>query len=166
MTLEVRVLAPTELDALERDLPSWRRSNYPSRLEAHARGEIVQIFAWDAGLPVGRGLVRFAGPEELSESAIREGCAEVRDVFVTPSYRRRGAATGIMAALEDAARRVGWKRIGLSVSLDEDAAPARALYSRLGYRRAHGPYVTSATLDADDGPMHVHAVLEYLVKDL
>ena len=166
MALEVRAFAPEELEALQRGLPSWSSAQYPSRLEAQSRGEIVQVFAWDADLPVGRGLVRFAGPEELSESAIREGCAEVRDVFVAPSHRRRGAATGIMAALEDAARRVGWKRIGLSVALDEDAAPARALYARLGYRHAHGPYVTSATLDADDGPLHVHAVLEHLVKDL
>jgi GNAT superfamily N-acetyltransferase len=155
-----------ELETLQRRLPSWSSANYPSRLEAQARGELVQIFAWEADLPVGRGMVRFAGPEERSESAIREGCAEVRDVFVTPSHRRRGAATAIMSALEDASRRAGWRRIGLSVSLGDEAAPARALYAALGYRRVHGPFVTSATLDTDDAPVHVHAIMDYLIKDL
>ncbi|HEX5950460.1 MAG TPA: GNAT family N-acetyltransferase [Actinomycetota bacterium] len=166
MTLEVRALAAPDLEALHRDLPSWSSANYPSRLEAQALGELVQVFAWDADLPVGRGMARFAGLEERSESAIREGCAEVRDVFVTSSHRRRGAATAIMSALEDASRGAGWRRIGLSVSLDDEAAPARALYTRLGYRHAHGPYVTSATLDTDDGPLHVHAIMVYLVKEL
>lgn len=71
-----------------------------------------------------------------------------------------------MGALEDAARAAGSARIGLSVSLDDDAAPARALYEDLGYRRAHGPYVASTTLETDDGPMPVGAPMTYLVKDL
>jgi GNAT superfamily N-acetyltransferase len=166
VTLDVRALAPDELEALQRHLPSWSSANYPSRLEAQAGGELVQVYAWDGPVPVGRGMVLFAGHEEYSESAVREGCAEVRDVSVIPSHRRRGAATAIMSALEDGSRRAGWGRIGLSVSLDDEAAPARSLYAALGYRRAHGPFVTSATLDTDDGPLHVHAILDYLIKDL
>lgn len=166
MTLEVRRFEPAELEALQRELPSWSVAQYPSRLEAQARGEMAQVFAWDGDIPVGRGMVLFAEHEEYSESAVREGCAEVRDVFVVPSHRRRGAATGIMAALEDASRRSGWRKIGLDVSLGEDDAPARALYAALGYRQAHGPFISSATLDADDGPLHVHGIMEYLVKDL
>lgn len=166
MTLEVRAFERGELEALRRDLPSWSTAQYPSRLEAQARGEMVQVFGWDGNVPVGRGMVLFAEHEEYSESAVRERCAEVRDVYVVPSHRRRGAASGIMRALEDASRRAGWMRIGLDVSLDDEAAPARALYDALGYRHAHGPFVSSATLDTDDGPLHVHAVLDYLVKDL
>ena len=166
MTLEVRALAPEEIEALQRHLPSWSSANYPSRLAAQARGEMVQVFAWDGELPVGRGMVLFAEHEEYSESAERERCAEVRDVFVAPGHRRRGAATGIMSALEDASRRAGWRRIGLGVSLDDEAAPARALYAALGYRHAHGPFVSSATLDADGGPLHVHGIMAYLVKEL
>lgn len=166
MPIEVRALAASDLEALNRDLPSWSSAQYPGRLEAQARGEMVQVFAWDGNDPVGRGMVLFAEHEEYSESAVRERCAEVRDVYVVPSHRRRGAASGIMRALEDASRRAGWTRIGLDVSLDDEAAPARALYDALGYRHAHGPFVSSATLDADDGPLHVHAVMDYLVKDL
>ncbi len=166
MAVEVRALARADLDVLRHDLPSWSSEQYPRRLEAQDRGEMVQVFAWDGAEPVGRGMVLFAEHEEYSGSAVREGCTEVRDVFVTPDHRRRGAASAIMAALEDVSREKGWRRIGLDVSLDDDDAPARALYDALGYRHAHGPFVSSATLDADDGPMHVYAVLDYLVKEL
>jgi len=33
-------------------------------------------------------------------------------------------------------------------------------------RHAHGPYISSTTLDGDDGPMPVGSVLAFLVKDL
>jgi GNAT superfamily N-acetyltransferase len=126
----------------------------------------VQVVAWDADRAVGRGMVLFPEHEEYSDSATREGCAEVRDVFVAPDRRRRGVAGSIMAALEDAARATGMRRIGLSVALDDEAAPARALYGKLGYRHAHGPYISSTTLDGDAGAMPVGAVMTYLVKEL
>lgn len=56
-------------------------------------------------------------------------------------------------------------RIRLSVGLDDEAAPARALYDVLGYRHAHGPFVSSTTLAGDDGPIAIGAVLTYLVKE-
>lgn len=127
---------------------------------------MVQVFALDGDAPVGRGMVLFAEHEEYSASAVREDCAEVRDVFVVSERRREGVARAIMAALEDAVRGMGMLRIGLSVSLDDEAAPARALYHRLGYRHAHGPYISSATLAGDHGPIPVGAVLTYLVRDL
>ena len=127
---------------------------------------MVQAVAWIADKPVGRGMVLFPQHEEFSASAVREGCAEVRDVFVARTRRRLGAATALMAELERAAEEQGLGRIGLSVSLDEEAEAARALYERLGYIHAHGPYVSSATLAGDDGPIVVSAVLTYLVKDL
>ncbi len=166
MALEVRRFEPSELEAVRRGLPSWSSAQYPRRLEAQARGQMVQLVAWDGPTPVGRGMVLFAGHDGYSESALREGCAEVRDVWVRPEHRRRGVARALMSALEDAAREHGETRIGLSVAQDGHAAPARALYEALGYRHAHGPFVTSATLETDEGPLHVHAVLVYLVSEL
>lgn len=127
---------------------------------------MAQAVAWVAAEPVGRGMVLFPGHEEYSTSAEREGCAEVRDVFVVPERRRAGVATAVMAWLEGAARAAGIDRIGLSVSLDDAAAPARALYERLGYRHAHGPYLSSTTLDGDDGPLPVGGIFAYLVREL
>ncbi len=145
-------------------LPVWSSTEYERRLAAQRRGELVQVIAWDGREPVGRGMVLFPIHEEYSISAARERCAEVRDVFVEPSRRRQGAARAIMGALEAAALAAGQIAVGLSVSLDEAAAPARALYERLGYRPAQGPYLTSTNLDGDDGPIPVGAVLMYLVR--
>ena len=111
-------------------------------------------------------MVLFPEHDEYSTSAVREGCAEVRDVFVARPRRRLGVATGVMALLEEAARDRGMLRVGLSVALDEDAAPARELYEQLGYAHAHGPYVSTANLAGDEGPIPVGSVMDYLVKDL
>ena len=111
-------------------------------------------------------MVLFPEHDEYSTSALREGCAEVRDVFVARPRRRLGVATAIMDELERSASGHGMRVVGLSVALDDDAAPARALYDRLGYLHAHGPYVSSASLDGDEGPIAVGSVMDYLVKDV
>ena len=111
-------------------------------------------------------MVLFPEHDEYSASALREACAEVRDVFVARPRRRLGVATAIMDELERAAGGHGMHIVGLSVALDDDAEAARALYDRLGYRHAHGPYVSSANLEGDEGPIAVGSVIDYLVKDL
>lgn len=126
---------------------------------------MVQLVAWDRDVPVGRGTVLFPEHEEYSVSATRESCAEVRDVFVVPERRRSGVATVIMQALEDASRANGWSRIGLAVSTSQDAEPARRLYEALGYRLAHGPFISSTTLTSDDGQVPVGSAMTYLVKE-
>lgn len=126
---------------------------------------MVQLVAWDRDVPVGRGTVLFPEHEEYSVSATRESCAEVRDVFVVPERRRSGVATVIMQALEDASRANGWSRIGLAVSTSQDAEPARRLHEALGYRPAHGPFISSTTLTSDDGQVPVGSAMTYLVKE-
>ena len=85
-------------------------------------------------------------------------------MFVAAERRRLGVASALMATLETAALEAGMTRVGLSVSLSDHASPARALYARLGYRHAHGPYASSTNLDGDDGPIPVGAVMTYLVR--
>jgi hypothetical protein len=53
---------------------------------------MVRVVAWDGAVPVGRGMVLFPAHAEWSLSTHRERCAEVRDVSVVPSHRRRGIA--------------------------------------------------------------------------
>jgi GNAT superfamily N-acetyltransferase len=144
----------------------WSGFEYANRFRAQTRGQMVQVVAWEGEVPTGRGMVLFPEHDEFSASAVREGCAEVRDVFVAPGRRNRGIATAIMASLEDAVRGQGMRRIGLAVGMDDGALPARILYERLGYRHAHGPFLTSASLLAEDGPIPVGAVLTYVVKEL
>lgn len=163
---EVRRLSTGDLDALNARLPVWNAQEYARRLQAQQRGQMVEAIAWFGTVPAGRGMVLFPEHEEFSTSAVREGCAEVRDVFVARARRRLGVATVLMEVLEETARQRGLLRVGLSVSLDADAAPARALYERLGYRHAHGPFVSSTNLLGSDGPIPVGSVMNYLVKDL
>jgi GNAT superfamily N-acetyltransferase len=151
---------------LNGSLPVWSRGEYARRLVAQERSEMVQVVAWDRDIPVGRGMVLFPEHQEYSVSAMREGCAEVRDVFVVSDRRRSGAATALVQALEDASRANGWSRIGLAVATSEDAEPARRLYEALGYRLAHGPFISSTTLADDDGRLPVGSVMNYLVKEL
>lgn len=128
---------------------------------------MVQLVAWDGALPAGKAMVLFPAHEEWSVSAEREGCAEIRDVGVAEDHRRLGVATAMIASLEAATldRRVA--RIGLSVAMSDDDAPARALYAKLGYAFAHGPFITSTDLFDDEGrPIHVGAVMSYLTKPL
>ena len=45
--------------------------------------------------------------------------------------------------------------------------PRASLYAKLGYAVAHGPFITSTNLYADDGrPIPVGAVMSYLTKAL
>jgi GNAT superfamily N-acetyltransferase len=164
--VEVRRIAAGDIDALNRRLGVWNAGEYARRLTAQEHDELVQAVAWFDQVPAGRGMVLFPEHEEFSTSAVREGCAEVRDVFVVRPRRRLGVATALMQVLEDAVRTRGMGRVGLSVGLDDEAAPARAMYERLGYRHAHGPFVSSTNLIGDEGPVAVGAVMDYLVKEL
>ncbi len=159
-------MAAGDLAALNDRLPVWNAQEYGRRLHAQDRGNMLEAIAWFGEVPGGRGMVLFPEHEEFSTSAVREGCAEVRDVFVARPRRRLGVASALMAVLEEAARDRGMQRVGLSVSLDDEAAAARALYERLGYAHAHGPFVSSTDLIGDDGPVAVGAVMNYLVKDV
>jgi GNAT superfamily N-acetyltransferase len=160
-------LTAEELERFQAGLPAWNSTEYPKRLAAQVRGELVQVVAWEDLRPVGKAMVLFPGHAEFSESSVREGCGEIRDVGVAPDARRLGVATAMIAALEAAARERGLSRIGLCVALAADDAPARDLYAKLGYAVAHGPFITSTNLYGDDGrPIHVGAVMSYLTKSL
>jgi GNAT superfamily N-acetyltransferase len=147
-------------------LPSHSSTEYAKRLEAQDRDQLVQMVAWEGKEPVGRGHVLYPGHRDWSINAHREGCPEVRDIWVAPSHRRRGVASAIMAALERIVRERGDARVGLSVAQDGVSAPARALYEHLGYRPAHGPYIATTMLPTDQGGRPVGAVFVYVVKEL
>lgn len=128
---------------------------------------MVQAVAWVGGRAIARGMVLFPAHPEWSISAHRERCAEIRDVATADGWRRRRVATAVMAELERSALESGFRRVGLSVGLDETYAAARMLYPGLGYRHAHGPMISSVSLEAEDGRLVARAgVLTYLAKDL
>ena len=58
--------------------------------------------------------------------------AEIKRMYVVPEARGRGAARALLAALEDAARELGYTRVRLDTGPDQ--RHARALYESAGYR--------------------------------
>ncbi|MFE3825542.1 GNAT family N-acetyltransferase [Streptomyces sp. NPDC059092] len=68
--------------------------------------------------------------------------AELTRVYVSPAARRSGGGAALLAALEDAARRLGAHRLVLDTRLD--LVEARGLYVKHGFREipayGSGPY--------------------------
>jgi len=62
---------------------------------------------------------------------LQDGVCEIKRMYVVPDARSRGAGRALLAALEDAARELGYGRVRL------DAGPAQqhsvALFRRAGY---------------------------------
>jgi len=73
------------------------------------------------GVPAGCGAWR----------ALPTGEAEIKRVYVEPSFRRRGLAQLIVAALEDGAARAGHASVVLNTG--QEQPEALALYAMLGY---------------------------------
>jgi GNAT superfamily N-acetyltransferase len=87
------------------------------------------------GEPAGCGAWRRhteTSPAQPDASAV----AEVKRVYVVPAFRRRGLAQVLVAALEDSARRSGYRAVVLNSG---DRQPeALALYEALGYTPVPG----------------------------
>lgn len=71
---------------------------------------------------------------------------QLRDLYVLPRARGRGAATALVDAVRDAARAAGATRLSLVTEADNHAA--LGLYRRLGFRPVDG----LATLSLDLAP--------------
>jgi len=165
--VEVRRLAPADLAPFQAGMPAWNTTEYAKRLAFQQRGLAVQLVAWAGDEPAGKAMVVFPGHPEWSPSAYREGCPEIRDLGVAAAWRRRGIATALVAAAERETRSAGFARLGLGVGVDDDSAPARSLYRRLGYVFAHGPFVQAARLETGEGmALPVAGVCTYVVKEL
>jgi len=142
--IEVRPLAPEEVDVVDRELP-LHRLDQPV-------GEYV--VAWDDGAPVGHAHVDWrADPPEL------------QDVYVPEEQRRRGIAQQLSLAAEELVRARGYNRIALDVDAENSAA--RALYEKLGYReRGTPPRRHTGTILLRGEPFSFDVMLLDLVKDL
>jgi GNAT superfamily N-acetyltransferase len=163
----VRRLRREDLAAFQAGMPAWNAHEYADRLAFQERKLAVQLVAWVEDDPVGKAMVVFPGHAEWSESAFRETCPEIRDLEVREAWARRGIGTALVRAAEDEIRAAGFGRVGLGTGLEPSYAPARAMYERLGYRVAHGPFVSAARLEGDDGrALPVAGVCVYLVKTL
>jgi GNAT superfamily N-acetyltransferase len=84
--------------------------------------------------PDGVYLAGWEGERAVAGGALRrldDDLAEVKRMFVRPAARSRGVAGRLLAALEDAARTLGYRRLRLDTGPKQ--ANALALYRREGY---------------------------------
>ena len=115
------------------------------------------LVAWDGDEPVGHA--------HIAWSETKVGVPQIGDVYVRPDVRRRGVATALARAAEDAAVARGHGRISLSYGLANDAA--RRLYERLGYRDAGLEHEhVHGEIRVRTGVIEVDEVLVHVVKDL
>lgn len=88
------------------------------------------LIARAGGVDIGYGMLNWQPQYALYK---RLQIPEIQDLNVIPEARRQGAATLLVRALEDIARREGRTQIGISVGLFADYGPAQRLYVKLGY---------------------------------
>ncbi|MDR7385091.1 N-acetylglutamate synthase-like GNAT family acetyltransferase [Promicromonospora iranensis] len=110
------------------------RYNIPDQEVEAPTAETVSTFlvARDPdGVAIGCGALR----------VLDDGTGEVKRMYVSPHARGTGAATGILRALEDHARRLGVETLVLSTGTEQP--DAIRFYAREGYHRTdgYGPYV-------------------------
>lgn len=109
----------------------WRRPATAAEIDEGLTGDGVEILAPPTGqFVVGR---RDGAPVACGGVRLLDGeRAELTRVFVRPAFRGSGGAGLLVAALEEAAVRLGARRVVLNTRLD--LVEARALYARHGYR--------------------------------
>jgi ribosomal protein S18 acetylase RimI-like enzyme len=110
------------------------------------QGDGFYLVAWDADDPLGHAHLALTDPPEL------------QDVEVRPEHRRRGVASALTAAAEEAALVRGFGRLRVTVSVDN--APAQALYRGLGFVEAGiPPRRVQGTIQIRSGPIEVDDTL-------
>lgn len=58
---------------------------------------------------------------------------EINALWIAEKWRRQGLGRKLIAHLEDLARKLGYKTVGIAVGLYADYGPAQKLYAKLGY---------------------------------
>ncbi|BBY88627.1 GNAT family N-acetyltransferase [Mycolicibacterium tokaiense] len=90
----------------------------------------------DLGPPGGTYLVGYSAAGEVvcggGVKRLPDGACEIKRMYVVPRFRRRGVAPQLLAALEDAARGLGYGVVRLDTGPRQ--AHAQRLYEAQGYR--------------------------------
>jgi GNAT superfamily N-acetyltransferase len=123
--------------------PGFGEAMVVARL-AEAAGQEVEWYIWLEGdEPVGWVVVSWTGKPTL------RGVPDLSDLFVTPTRRKQGIGTAMLAACEELARARGFTQISLAVNPDHNPR-ALALYLRLGYRPTGGPKYLDGVYDGNE----------------
>jgi ribosomal protein S18 acetylase RimI-like enzyme len=110
------------------------------------QGNGYYLVAWKGAVPIGHAHLALTVPPELE------------DVLVDERYRRQGVASALTEAAEEEARRLGFDRLRLTVSVDNSAA--QALYRQCGYLDTDlPPRRVVGTVQIRTGPLEVDDTL-------
>ena len=105
--------------------------------------------------PTGAFVVLLDDGQTVAGGGIRQltnDTCEVKRMWTSPDYRRRGLASTVLDALEDAARQLGYTRVQLETGPSQPEAIA--MYGHLGYRSIppFGPYPEAFAFERDLAP--------------
>ncbi|MFB7226282.1 GNAT family N-acetyltransferase [Streptomyces fimicarius] len=163
----IRPCLPTDLDILERHMPSpGRTRRHADRFDRQEQGLTTFLTAWIDDVPVGTAQILWQGCAAPEVQARFPGCPELNGLGIWPPDRRsRGIGTALIRAAEQRVRDAGHDLIGLGV--DDDNHRAAALYLRIGYRETGCRYLDRyAYLDADGVRREVADPARFLVRSL
>jgi GNAT superfamily N-acetyltransferase len=117
--------ARTLLTAMEQEMfELYEMSEMPTPAtteDLEPAGGGAYLVGWEDGRAVAGGALK----------RIEPGVAEIKRMYVLPDSRGRGLARRLLAALEDAARELGYERVRLDTGASQPHA--RALYESAGY---------------------------------
>ncbi|CAM5473088.1 GNAT family N-acetyltransferase [Streptomyces albus] len=163
----IRPCLPTDLDILERHMPSpGRTRRHADRFDRQEQGLTTFLTAWIDDVPVGTAQILWQGCAAPEVQARFPGCPELNGLGIwPPDLRSRGIGTALIRAVEQRVREAGHDLIGLGV--DDDNPRAAALYLRIGYRETGCRYLDRyAYLDADGVRQEVAYPARFLVRSL
>lgn len=107
-----------------------RPGHWEKYIDQTSRGERIAIVAEIGGQVVGFSTLKLK-PNYWYFKQNR--IPEINDMIVAPPWRSRGVGKKLMLHLEQAARKKGYKQIGIGVGLYAAYGPAQRLYVKLGY---------------------------------
>lgn len=161
----IRACMPADIASLERADPSGYNGWHQQRLDRQLAAVATYLVAFDDGVPVGNGEIRWTGCVNAEIRTAYPDCPEINGLHVYPSrVRGRGIGTALIRDAEARAKHRRRTRIGLGVGADNPRAAA--LYARLGYRATIRYVDTWSYIDDDGGQHSVEDPCTFLMKDL
>jgi ribosomal protein S18 acetylase RimI-like enzyme len=107
------------------------------------RSNMLTVYAASVGSPADAPPIGLATAHAIPASLVMGRFWQLRDLYVLPGSRRRGAAAALVGAVREAALAAGATRLSLVTEPDNHAA--LGLYRRLGFRPVEG--LASLSLD-------------------
>jgi ribosomal protein S18 acetylase RimI-like enzyme len=118
-----------EADGYDRAAAGMRdRSGW--EIDEFRNGDRLLLFAEAGGQPVATVGLVFRGRDAGRADGVSS--ANINRLHVIQAWRKRGVGTALMSAAEEEACERGFRQ--LTIELEDDNTPARALYEKLGFQ--------------------------------